>query len=58
MKSNCNYCKKEVSLQKVKNNFNLCYLCDGDLSSMKDLESFKTEEKIKSLIKEGRKKRS
>ena len=47
MKSNCIYCKKEVSLQKVKNNFNLCYLCNGELSNMKELKSFKVERDIK-----------
>ena len=47
MKKNCTKCKKEIVLQKVKNNFNLCYLCNFDLSDMKELEKLKVEEKTK-----------
>lgn len=37
MKAKCNNCKKEISLQKVVNNYNLCYLCNYDLSQMKEI---------------------
>ena len=48
MEHNCTKCKKEIVLQKVKNNFNLCYLCNFDLSAMEELKKLKIEKKTKS----------
>ena len=48
MKDKCSNCKKEISLQKVVNNYYLCYLCNYDLSKMKELEGIKTQDELKS----------
>ena len=37
----CPNCKKEISLQKVTDNFNLCYHCNSDLNTSKELDNFK-----------------
>jgi len=42
MEANCINCKKEISIQKVVDNYNLCYLCNYDLSRM-----IRKEEKIR-----------
>ena len=47
MAKSCINCKKEIILQKVKNNFNLCYLCNFDLSDMEELKKLKVESKTK-----------
>ena len=48
MKKKCTGCEKEVILQEVKNNFSLCYLCNFDLSNIKELKSLKIDDKAKS----------
>tara|TARA_B100000941_G_scaffold40266_1_gene24324 strand:+ start:1071 stop:1478 length:408 start_codon:yes stop_codon:yes gene_type:complete len=42
---------KEVSPQKVKNNFNLCYLCNYSLSNSEELRKLKVEKDIQSKPK-------
>ena len=37
----CPSCKKEISLQKVIDNFNLCYHCNSDLNTSKELDNYK-----------------
>ena len=49
MKQECSSCNKEIVLQKVKDNFNLCYHCNFDLSNM--LKKLKVaSEKVKQEI--------
>tara|TARA_Y100001958_G_C20745876_1_gene232392 strand:+ start:87 stop:521 length:435 start_codon:yes stop_codon:yes gene_type:complete len=42
----CPNCMKEVSPQKVKNNFNLCYLCNYSLSNSEELRNLEVEKDI------------
>ena len=37
----CTGCNKDVSIKKIKENFNLCYLCSCDLSNNEEVMKFK-----------------
>tara|TARA_B100000945_G_C20203378_1_gene512519 strand:- start:68 stop:472 length:405 start_codon:yes stop_codon:yes gene_type:complete len=50
----CPNCKEDVSLQEIKDNFNLCYKCNSDLSDFKELKNFtKSNKKVTNELKDS-----